>query len=233
MVIFLLSLCLWDIFMRIAYLFGYQASQRTIHALMWLMIQQLRIAGARVRLIPKRCEIPHTRPLILVSNHQSMFDIPFAFWYFRQFNVKFVAKRELAYNAPTVSFHLRNGHHALIDRKDREQASRAIAEMGQKAEKARYAALIYPEGSRSKDGNLREFKLRGLAVMLENMPSALVVPLCIDGSWQLAPRGFSCIPWGVRCSMEVLEPIEPTGLTPEEVLALCETRIREKLGQTK
>jgi 1-acyl-sn-glycerol-3-phosphate acyltransferase len=229
--VFFLSLCIWEIFMRIAHLFGYRVSQAVMHSLMRVILYELLIVGTRVRFLPARCELAHERPLILVSNHQSLLDIPFAFWYFRKFHVKFVSKKELAQNVPTVSFHLRNGFHALIDRKDREQAVRAITALAQKAEKERFAALIYPEGSRSKDGVLREFKVRGLATLLENMPSALVVPIAVDGSWRLAPRSFSYIPFGSKCKFVVLGGIEPAGKTAEEVLAQCEALIRQEIGQ--
>jgi 1-acyl-sn-glycerol-3-phosphate acyltransferase len=226
---FFLFLLVWEIFIRIAYLFGYQVSQQVMHTLMWWLLQLMKIVGSSVKFLPAQCTLEHNRPLILVSNHQSLFDIVFAFWYFRKFHVKFVSKKELATFTPTVAFHLRNGHHAIIDRKDREQATAAIAKMAQKAEKEHFAALIYPEGSRSRNGKLREFKLRGLSVMLENMPSALVVPICIKGSWQLTPNKFTYVPFGTKCSFEVLQAIEPRGMSAEDVLSLCEQRIREVL----
>lgn len=229
--IFFFSLCVWEILLRIAHLFGYKASQSVMHRLMKLIILMLRIVGTRVRFLPAQCTTVHERPLILVSNHQSLLDIPFAFWYFKKFNVKFVAKKELGRWVPTVSFHLRNGFHAIIDRKDRQQAVEAITKMAQKAAQENFAALIYPEGSRSKDGILREFKVRGLATLLENMPTALVIPIAIEGSWRLAPRSFSYIPFGTKCSFTALEGIEPVGKTPEEILSLCEKSIRNQIGQ--
>ena len=225
------TLCIGDICLRIAFLFGYRASQNTIHTLMWLLIQEMKITGARIRFNPSKCTLEHNRPIIIVSNHQSILDIPCEFWYFRKFHVKFVAKKELSRGAPSASFHLRNGYHAIIDRKDREQATQAITKMALRAEKERYAALIYPEGSRSRDGKLREFKLRGLATLLENMPSALVVPVAIDGSWRMVPRGFSYIPFGVKYDLNILEAIDPKGMSPEAVLHYCETVIRKQLGQ--
>ncbi len=230
-IIFLLALFIGDVCLRIAFLFGYRASQNTIHTLMWVIIQTLKIIGTRIRFNPARCMLEHNRPLIVVSNHQSMFDIPCEFWYFRKFHVKFVAKKELAKGAPSASFHLRNGFHAIIDRKDGNQAVKAITDMAIRAEERKFAALIYPEGSRSRDGKLKEFKLRGLATLLENMPSALVVPMAVDGSWQLVPRKYGYIPFGLRYEMTMLEPIEPNGLTPETVLAMCEAQIRTKIGQ--
>lgn len=229
--VFFSSLCIWEVLMRVAHLFGYRVSQSVMHILMIWIINMLRLVGTRVRFLPTRCEIAHDRSLILVSNHQSLLDIPFAFWYFRKFHVKFVSKKELGKWVPTVSFHLRNGFHALIDRKDREQAVQAIKQLALKAEKEKFATLIYPEGSRSKDGILREFKVRGLATLLENMPSALVVPIAIEGSWKLAPPWSSYIPFGTKCNFTVLEPIEPVGKTAEDILAMCEKSIRKQIGQ--
>jgi len=225
-IVFLAVLFLGDIALRIAFLFGYQASQHTIHSLMWMILQTLKITGGTVKFSPPRCAIPHDRPIIIVSNHQSMFDIPCAFWYFRKFHVKFVAKKELAKGKPSASFHLRNGYHAIIDRKDRAQATRAIIDMAKRAEERKFATLIYPEGSRSRTGVLREFKLLGFATLLANMPSALIVPIAVRGSAKFEPSTFTYIPFGKRCHVTILDTIDPYGLTPEEVLAKCEASIR-------
>ena len=69
-------------------------------------------------------------PLIIVSNHQSMNDIPPIIWYMRKYHPKFVSKIELGKGIPSVSYNLRHGGSALIDRKDSKQALVAIARFG-------------------------------------------------------------------------------------------------------
>lgn len=233
MFFFALAMLLTELFARIAFLFGERVHQYVMNMLQLVIIRLLGICGMYFKADKGKWQLPKagTRSLILVSNHQAIFDIPFKFWHFRRYSTKFVAKKELSKNVPAASYHLHHGGHALIDRKDKNQALEAIAEMGRKAEKKRNAAVIYPEGSRSRNGKLRDFKLAGLAKLLETMPSALVVPIAIEGSWELLKYNFAPIPFGVRCKMTVLEPIEPQGLSPQDVLNYCEKQIRRQIGQ--
>jgi 1-acyl-sn-glycerol-3-phosphate acyltransferase len=232
-VLFLIVMGLCDIFERIAYyLFGLKAHQQVLYALQISLIQLLRLTGHPIRLNYNGYQFPNNRPLIVVSNHQSIFDIPFKFWMFRRNTPKFVAKKELK-NALAAGFHLRVAGHALIDRKDKDQSLRAIGELGKRIEENNWAALIYPEGSRSRDGILKEFKVGGLTRLMENAPSALIVPVSIEGSWQIVKNKLFPVPFGLKVVVNILEPIEPQQLSPEQVLNICEERIREKLKQPK
>jgi 1-acyl-sn-glycerol-3-phosphate acyltransferase len=69
-------------------------------------------------------------PYIVVSNHQSMFDIVILGSLLFSNFPKYISKRELGRWIPTVSFNLRAGGHVLIDRGDAPQALAAIRELG-------------------------------------------------------------------------------------------------------
>ncbi|TAF65156.1 MAG: 1-acyl-sn-glycerol-3-phosphate acyltransferase [Cytophagales bacterium] len=214
-------------------LFGYHAHKKTLDYLQATILGLLYITGFRLRINRWHEKLPTDRPLILVSNHQSIFDIPMILWALRRHHPKFVAKKELGRGIPSVSYHLRHGHNVLIDRKDKDQALQAIGGLGTYIEKYNRSAVIYPEGSRSRDGILREFKINGVAKLLETAPSALVVPLAIKNSWKIVRYGFKPIPFGTFCELNVLEPIDPKNLTPEEVMKIVEERIRICLGQVQ
>ena len=79
--------------------------------------------------------MPESGPLIIVTNHQSMYDIPPLIWYLRKYHPKFVSKKELGKGIPSVSFNLRHGGSALIDRKDRRQARAELERLGAYIEK--------------------------------------------------------------------------------------------------
>jgi 1-acyl-sn-glycerol-3-phosphate acyltransferase len=64
--------------------------------------------------------VPKNVPIIFVSNHQSMYDI-INDLVLRRFHCKFVSKKELGQGIPSISFNLRHGGSALIDRKDRNR----------------------------------------------------------------------------------------------------------------
>ena len=135
---------------------------------------------------------------IVVSNHQSMFDVPiFGGLLFSNYP-KYISKRELGRWLPSVSFNLTHGGNALIDRNDPRQAREAIRELGEAAERRNVAVVIFPEGSRSRDGQLRPFKLGGLSELIAAAPSLPIIPTTIDGSWELLRYKLFPVPFGTR-----------------------------------
>lgn len=214
-------------------IFGYQAHKKTMDYLQAAILATLLLSGTTFRIRRSQKNLPRNRPLIIISNHQSIFDITFIIWAMRRHHPKFVAKKELGKGIPSVSYHLNYGGNVLIDRKDKIQSLRVIGELGEYIEKYTRSAVIYPEGSRSKTGILKEFKVAGVAKLLEKSPSALVVPIAIENSWKLVRYNFKPFPFGTACKLTVLEAIEPQGLSPQEILNLAEERIREQLNQPK
>ncbi|MFA8435448.1 MAG: lysophospholipid acyltransferase family protein [Marinifilaceae bacterium] len=175
--------------------------------------------------------LPVDRPLIIVSNHQSPFDIPPVVWGFRQHHPKFISKIELAKNIPSISYNLKHSGSALIDRKNRKQAIQEINRLGELIEKNNFAACIYPEGTRSTNGKLKRFKEGGIATLLQASPSALIVPFVINGNHRLLSSGSFPMSFGQSVTYQVLDPIEPNGLSSEELVGKVEQQIRIALGQ--
>ena len=97
-------------------------------------------------------------------------------------------------------------------------------------EKNNYSACIFPEGTRTKTGQLRKFQEGGIKTLLKASPSALVVPFVIDGNVKLHKYGSYPMSFGETLKYTVLEPIEPKGLTPTEVIEKAETAIKSELG---
>ncbi|KPM31933.1 1-Acylglycerol-3-phosphate O-acyltransferase [Croceitalea dokdonensis DOKDO 023] len=155
-------------------------------------------------------DIPENRPLIIVTNHQSMYDIPPIIWYMRKYHPKFVAKKELGKGIPSVSFNLRHGGSALIDRKDGRQAITEIGKLGTYIEKHKRAAVIFPEGTRSRNGHPKPFKPMGLKMLMRKAPSALIVPITINNSWKLLRYGQFPMGLGAYVKFKVHQPLEIT-----------------------
>lgn len=187
------------------------------------------ITGARYRVIGTPT-LPPNRSVILVSNHQSMYDIPMIMWECRTREVGFIAKRELGRWIPSISLALRRLGSVLIDRKDAAVAVRQIQEFGRAKESARQVAAVFPEGTRARDGVMKKFKPTGLKALLETMPSALVQPVAIRGNWQLLRYHFTPVPYGTSIELEFLEPIEPSGMSHQEVAAMVEQRIAQAVA---
>jgi 1-acyl-sn-glycerol-3-phosphate acyltransferase len=209
-------------------IWGYSAHKRSVDILNVLIIKSLLILGTKFSF---RCfeKLPKERPIILISNHQSMFDIPPIIWGFRNHHPKFIAKIELGKGIPSISYNLRHGGSVLIDRKKRRQAVQEVAKLGRYIEKNNYAASIFPEGTRTKDGKIHPFKSAGVNTLLKVAPSAVVVPLVIDGSYELLKKGLYPMSFGVNIKYTVLDPLEPNTITAEELVMKTENLIRNAM----
>jgi 1-acyl-sn-glycerol-3-phosphate acyltransferase len=210
---------------------GYSAHKRSVDILNFLIIKSLFIVGAKISFRGFE-KIPEGRPIILISNHQSMFDIPSIIWGFRKHHPKFISKIELGKGIPSVSYNLRHGGSALIDRKKPLQSVREIGKLGRYIEKNNYTASIFPEGTRTKDGKMKPFQPAGVDALLKAAPSAVVIPLAIDGNYELLKKGLYPMAFGVKVTYTVLDPIEPGSMTVEDLVMLTENRIRTSLEQS-
>jgi 1-acyl-sn-glycerol-3-phosphate acyltransferase len=106
---------------------------------------------------------------------------------------------------------------------------RAIQKFGKQVEEHRFAACIFPEGTRARDGVMKEFNPAGLTMLMRVAPSATIVPVAIDGSWELMRYSMLPIPFGVRVKCTVLTPISRHEKSDKEVVRVVEDRIREAL----
>jgi 1-acyl-sn-glycerol-3-phosphate acyltransferase len=191
----------------------------------------MRLAGIRVE-VERSPNIKPRTSYIIVSNHQSMFDIPVFGWQFFTNFPKYISKLELAKWIPAISVQLRRGGHALIDRKDRESAVKAIHKLAHEVVAYGCSAVIYPEGTRARSGELAPFKPVGTVTLLMAAPDAPVVPVCIDSSWRIMQHGMKPIPWGIRMRFWAGDPIErQPGEDPYAIVAECERQIRDTMAR--
>src|SRR5690606_37978679 len=176
-----------------------------------------------------RQHLPVDRPILFVANHQSMYDIPPLIFFLRKHQGKFISKIELAKGIPSISFNLRHGGAANIDRKDPKQSIAEILKLAKNMKTKGWSAFIFPEGTRAKTGVIKPFNVGGIATILKKVPDVLVVPVAINNSWQMVRYGFFPLNTFTRMSWEVLDPIDPEGRQPEEVVAAAEAKIRKKI----
>ena len=208
--------------------FGYKAHKITVDALNFLLVQNFFTLFCRPTFHGFN-KLPQNRPLIIVSNHQSMYDVPPVAWFFRKHHVKFISKKELGKSLPSVSYNLRHGGSVLIDRKSGSQSIREIFKLGKKMEKRNWSACLFPEGTRSKNGRLKQFHPAGLKTLLKSSPSALIVPFAIDGNYKFHRFGKFPLNIGIRLKYTALEPIERKDLSAEELSNLIKDKIQEAL----
>jgi 1-acyl-sn-glycerol-3-phosphate acyltransferase len=217
----------FDVTQRLARLFGQRPQEYVAGGLQIALVHAFRLCGTRVE-IERAPGVDPSGRYIVVSNHQSMFDIPilgaFLFWNFP----KYISKRSLGRGIPSVSYNLRRGGHVLIDRTDAPAAIAAIRELGTRVRDGRASAVIFPEGTRARDGLLGEFRRGGLTALLEEAPTAAVVPLTIDESWRLLAHNMLPVPWGVRVRVRIGTPIART--SDEDASRLVEAVRAEMLA---
>jgi HAD superfamily hydrolase (TIGR01509 family) len=206
LVLFALIMGGFDVLQRIANLFGRRALENTVGVMQLCLVWAWKLVGTKIRVEQAGGLVPG-RPYVFLANHQSMFDMPILNGLVFRHYLKYVAKRELLHGTPGVSYYLRHGGHAIIDRRKREPALEAIRELGRSLEERGVSALIYPEGTRARDGRMREFKIGGPLHLLEAAASAEVVPVAIDGSWRLVQHNLRPVPFGARVRVRIGAPL--------------------------
>ena len=206
LVAFGLILGVFDPLQRVARLFGSRPHEIVAGALQVALLWAFRICGTRLE-VERAPEVRPWTPYVVIANHQSMFDVPiFGALLFSNFP-KYVSKRSLARWIPSISYNLRRGGNALIDRADRGQAVDAIRALGALAETRGVSVVIYPEGTRSRAGELKPFKPAGAIALLDAAPELAVVPMTIDGSWRLLCHNLLPVPFGTRIRVRFAAPI--------------------------
>ncbi len=205
-IVFGLVLVVYEPIQWIAKAFGKRPHDWVVACLGTTLVTVFRLTGLRLSIDRSPLVLPRT-PYLIVSNHQSMFDIALLLHLFFTNFPKFVSKRELARFIPSVSYNLRRGGNCLIDRDDPEQAVVAITELGRRVETRGVSAVIFPEGTRARHGELKPFKPRGTVALLAAAPTTPIVPVTIESSWRLMQRNFWPIPFGVRVRVRIDDPI--------------------------
>lgn len=175
---------------------------------------------------------------LLVANHQSLMDIPVCMKLFPTRILRFVAKWELRQGIPFISLILRRQGHALIRRRgDATQAMHTIRRYARRCEREGTCPVIFPEGTRSRDGEIGVFHTAGIRRILEETPLPVVVA-ALEGGWRVAkvkdiPRNLSKAHFLVRvltvtstlsAKKEVLAAVSAA----REKIAVELTRLREE-----
>ena len=186
---------------------GYNAHRKSVIWLNFFITHLIYLLGGRIS-FKFHHSLPENVPLIVVANHQSLHDIPPFFWYLRKQHPKFVSKIELGKGIPSVSYNLRHGGSALINRKDPKQALSTLLDFGRYLEENKYAGVIFPEGTRSRTGVPKRFSSNGMKMLVQSAPSAYIVPVTINNSWKLLKHGNFPLELGVHLRFDVHKPLK-------------------------
>jgi len=188
----------------------------------------LGVPGVKVE-VKMHAPLQPGRPYVFMPNHSSMVDI-WAVFVAIPATFRFIAKKQLS-RIPLFGWAMSAGRFIFIDRQNAASARRTVAEASRRIRSGQ-SVVIFPEGTRTRDGRLLPFKKGGFHLAMDS--GVDIVPVAIKGSREIMPRGAALIRAGT-VTVEVGEPIPTAGLTNgdrEALIAKVRARVAEMLGET-
>jgi 1-acyl-sn-glycerol-3-phosphate acyltransferase len=140
---------------------------------------------------------------VFIANHSSYYDTPVALAHI-PVQFRFLAKRGL-FQIPFLGTHLSRAGHIPVPREDPRASVKTMQTAAEKIQQKKISLLIFPEGGRSHDGVLRQFKEGGAYIAIR--AGVPVVPLVLIGTRQVLPYGSGVICPG-KVTLRILKPIE-------------------------
>jgi len=170
-----------------------------------------------------REQLPWRGSAVLVANHASLIDILVLFDLFRPF--KWVSKEE-NFKLPFVGWNMRLNGYVPLRRGDRASVIEMLAHCDDLLEQGN-PVLFFPEGTRTKDGNLQPFKDGAFELAVKH--GVPLIPIAVHGTGRALPKHGAVLREHVDGHVEILEPLAPG----DDVGALRDTardRIATALG---
>ena len=186
----------------------------------------LGMAGIRYRVAGPRP--PQATPVVFCSNHESNVDPPVLFQALHP-QLHILYKAEL-HKFPLMGTVLDVGGFVPVDRLDRRQSFDSL-EQGAASLRAGNSFLIFPEGTRSRSGDLLPFKKGGFIMAIQ--AQVPIVPVAISGG-RASMRKGSAIVHPVQVSVRIGEPIPTAGMTLDDrdrLIARVRTEVERLLHQ--
>jgi 1-acyl-sn-glycerol-3-phosphate acyltransferase len=174
-------------------------------------------AGVKVRV--KGLEnLPLQDPCVLIANHQGWFDI---FVILAKLPVQFrwLAKEEL-FHLPVFGKAMSSAGYIPINREDKRQALESMNQAALRI-KSGTSVVVFPEGTRSPDGTLQEFKKGGFILAIKAQQP--IVPITLSGSHHVLPKGDDWVLQPRTVDMTIDRPIPTTGLILRDKDSLLDT----------
>lgn len=186
----------------------------------------LKAAGIPVT-IEGDANLPLDAPQIVASNHASFFDI-LALLGYLPVDAKFIAKKEI-FAIPVMGAAMHAAGHVRMDRGHQKQAFGAYETAGEEMRERRLTIVVYPEGTRTRTGDLLPFK-KGPFVFAAASGTP-IVPCYVGGAFSIQPKGSL----GVRrhrIHIALGRAVPVAGLTMDDRDALAE-RVRNAMLSLK
>ena len=174
-----------------------------------------RLAGAIVT-VEGREKLIRGTPYIFAANHVSQFDI-FALQGYLNIDFRWLAKKEL-FEIPVFGPAMRTAGYIPVDRSRGRQALQSINEAAERIA-AGTSVIIFPEGTRSKDGKIHPFKAGAMVLAIK--AGVPIVPVAISGTYHILPKG-SLLAQPGPITIRIGSPIETKELKNSDKKELAE-----------
>ncbi|OHB33785.1 MAG: acyl-glycerolphosphate acyltransferase [Desulfuromonadaceae bacterium GWC2_58_13] len=187
----------------------------------------LKLAGVKLKVTGQEHFRPD-QPVIYMPNHQSNFDI-LALFAGLPGQFRWLAKEEL-FQVPLFGLAMRRCGYIPLDRSDRRKAIKSMHEAVRRIQDGT-SVVIFPEGTRSVDGRLQDFKKGGFMLALKAQVPLL--PVAISGSYAVMPKTSRWIHGGT-IEVTILPAIDSAGLKTADLDLLMDqmhNRIAATLGE--
>ena len=200
-------------------------SKRTAHVVARLWnVHLLFFCGVRLAVRGEGKLKPNGR-YVFFANHQSALDIPVIYTGIRR-PICFIAKKEL-FRIPIFGWGLSMVGHVKIDRSSPRKARLSLARGIAHLRKHRLSLVLFPEGTRSADGRLGEFKQGAFSLAIE--AGVPVVPVAIIGSRErLVKKSLMVNPGTIH--LDIGNPIDPKGMDKSELAIKVRSEIDRMLS---
>lgn len=163
---------------------------------------------------------------IYIANHQSFLDVPMInkAMTFRQIETLYYIATIIHFRGKVKGYLCEKGNVVLVDiNKNLKNTLKAAG----KILKSNKKLFVFPEGARTRDGKLQEFK-KTYAILAHEL-QVPIIPLVVKGAYETMPFGSSQPKWGSAMSLTVLDPIDTKGKSVEEIIEISKTAIAKEL----
>jgi 1-acyl-sn-glycerol-3-phosphate acyltransferase len=154
---------------------------------------------------------------IFVSNHLSYMDTPVALASI-PVRFRFLAKRGL-FQIPFLGWHLGRAGHIQVPREDARAAVKTMTVAAQVVREEGISLLIFPEGGRSRNGEMGDFKEGAAYIAIK--AGVPLVPIALKGTREVLPFGSGVVKKG-RVTVRIGEPVPTSQASPHDRLRLTE-----------
>jgi 1-acyl-sn-glycerol-3-phosphate acyltransferase len=158
--------------------------------------------------------VPPGRAYVYMSNHQSHLDIPMLYATLPSPTIRMLGKKEL-FRIPLWGRGLRAAEFIEVDRSNHARAMQSI-ERAKQLVRDGVSIYLAPEGTRSRDGRIGKLKKGGFHLAKDT--GAPIVPVAIDGTIDILPRGGRVMHAGKRVTVTIGAPIPVEDRTIESLV---------------